>query len=157
MNTAQSQATVLRAPPQRRYTRWHNPTDKRQTVIIEDSGEKFAFTVEPGDTQQLEAKYDRVIHQVDCGRSECHRRGWWCTQGHDGIVCGGSAPLLQREGANNSLDPSLDPGVQAMKEAKAHADDAAKLDALKVSATEHAVKALDKATAPSATTRKKES
>lgn len=100
--------------PERKLTAWHNPTKTAQTVIIRD-GQPFAFTVGPGETKELDSRYDFVVHQRDCGKDECHRRGWFCRGEHDGLVVGGSAPLLQRVGHKDRLDASLDPDYQSKK------------------------------------------
>ncbi len=138
---------ILRGVPEMKMTRWHNPTKHLQTVIIADGGQPFAFIVQPGETRELPSKYDRVIHMVDCGKNECHRKGWWCQAGHSGAVMGGEAPLLVREGFEDTLDPTLDPVVQAEKDASAAADAAAKLDAAKAAAELQVAKSLTAAKA----------
>jgi hypothetical protein len=102
--------------PEHRTTAWHNPTSKPQRVKLATDGEgrsrqEFFFTVGPGETKELDSKYDRAIHMVDCQREECYRRGRFCTQGHEGQIQGGLAPLLQRVGKKDELDPSLDPVI----------------------------------------------
>lgn len=104
--------------PERTVTSWHNPTKYAQTVVIND-GNPFAFVVMPGETKDLDSRYDRVVHIRDCGRKECQLKGWFCTKGHDGNVQGGGAPLLQRVGHKDTLDSSLDPDFQARKHVEA--------------------------------------
>jgi hypothetical protein len=108
--------------PERRMTAWHNPTKRAQSVVINDTGNAFAFVVQPGETKELDSRYDRAINTRDCGREDCHRTGWFCTRGHDGNVVGGGAPLLRRVGHSDTLDPSLDPDAQARKSVEAEID-----------------------------------
>lgn len=102
--------------PQQRTTRWHNPTSHPQRVVINDgNGVKFLFEVSPGETRELDSRYDRAIHMIDCGREECHRKGWFCHVGHEGSIVGGGAPMLRRVGKTDTMDPSLDPELAAKR------------------------------------------
>lgn len=109
-------ATVLDQVPETRYSQWHNPTKHPQRVVIRTDHGQVAFVVNPGEIKQLDSVYDRAIHQIDCGQDECHRKGWFCTKGHDGLIVGGGAPLLQRVGAQETLHPTLDPAIVHKKE-----------------------------------------
>jgi hypothetical protein len=115
MNLPTQHARSPQPVREKRVTRWHNPTSNTITAMIVEDGEVFSFSVPPGEERELDSKYDRALHQVDCGRDECHRKGWWCVAGHEGTVAGGNAPLLRRVGKNDKLDPMLDPEVQARK------------------------------------------
>jgi hypothetical protein len=46
---------------------------------------------------------------VDCGRDECHKTGWWCVQGHPGLIQGGMAPTLIDLDRELNIDASLIP------------------------------------------------
>ncbi|MCL2450094.1 MAG: hypothetical protein FWD17_14195 [Polyangiaceae bacterium] len=117
------QQSIQNGIPEQRTTTWHNPTDKVQRVVIhEGNGLKFAFVLQPGETKPLDSRYDRTIHMVDCGQEECHRRGWFCSKGHDGIVVGGEAPLLKRVGCSDTLDQTLDPAASKRKEIEQQLD-----------------------------------
>jgi hypothetical protein len=105
---------ILNGVPERKETQWHNPTPVAQSVVIRD-GAPFAFTVPPGETKSLDSRYDHAVQMVDCGKDECHKKGWFCRGGHEGMVVGGGAPLLKRVGKKDSLDPSLDPEFQKQK------------------------------------------
>jgi hypothetical protein len=100
--------------PERKLTKWHNPTPNMQSVTIND-GAPFAFTVPPGETRELDSRYDRAVQMVDCGHD-------YCTAGHEGLVVGGGAPLLKRMGKDDKLDPSLDPDHAARKSVEAQID-----------------------------------
>jgi hypothetical protein len=112
---------VMQGVPERRLTRWHNPTPNAMTVVIRD-GNPFAFTVAAGETKELDSVYDHAVQMVDCGKDECHKKGWFCRAGHQGQVVGGGAPLLKRVGKTDSLDPSLDPEAAKLKEVRAELD-----------------------------------
>lgn len=115
MNQVMNRNAVTQGVPQRRNTKWHNPTDRPQTVIIQD-GAPFAFTVAPGETSELDSRYDRAVQLIDCGRQDCHKKGWFCTEGHEGLIVGGQAPLLRRAGKSDRMDDSLDPAHATRKE-----------------------------------------
>ena len=108
--------------PETTFTRWHNPTDHEQRVVLHGPRGQFKFVVPAGETRELDSTYDRAIQHVDCGKDECHRKragGWWCTEGHEGQIVGGLAPLLKRVGKGDKLDPVLDPKLAEKKELEA--------------------------------------
>lgn len=114
------QKAVFDGIPERRVTSWHNPTKDAQRVVLDDgNGRKFLFTVQPGETKELDSAYDRAIQMIDCGKDECHKRGWFCRNGHEGLIVGGGAPLLRRANRSDKLDPSLDPVAVARKSVEA--------------------------------------
>lgn len=114
--------TVQDGVPQTTFTRWHNPTTHQQRVVLHGPRGQFAFVVPAGETRELDSSYDRAIQLVDCGQDGCHKKyasGWFCTDGHDGVIVGGLAPLLKRVGKNDKLDPTLDPVLAEKKELEA--------------------------------------
>lgn len=99
-----------------RQTSWLNPTSHVQRVTLHDSTNREQYVEwAPGETQVVPSEYDNAIHRVDCGQEACHKgagkkgQGWFCQRGHNGTVIGGLAPLLVRVGADDTLDPALDP------------------------------------------------
>lgn len=97
-----------------RYTKWFNPTDKPQAVIIHpDSpqGRIRKYVVQPGQSLDIPSEYDRAIHTVICGDTACKKSGRFCTKEHGGTVIAGLAPLLVKEGSSEKLDPALDPAM----------------------------------------------
>jgi hypothetical protein len=112
-------ALVLDNVPETKFTRWHNPLNVPQRVVLEGPRGKFAFVVPPGETRELDSVFDKAIHQLDCGEEACHGKGWFCTKGHEGLVVGGLAPLLQREGFNDKLHDSLNPAIAQKKQLEA--------------------------------------
>jgi hypothetical protein len=114
--------TIPTGVPERRLTKWHNPLPHPQSVTIGYDGAPFMFVVPPGETRELDSRYDRAVQMVDCGHDECHKAGWFCTKGHEGLIVGGGAPLLRRVGKNDRLDSSLDPESAARKSVEAQVD-----------------------------------
>lgn len=92
-------------------TRWKNANPFVQTVTLDNK----RFVWQPGEEKSIDSTYDRAIHTVS-GADE---------NGHGGTIVGGLAPRLtniskapeQRAGLHWSLDPDL----QARREAEAAA------------------------------------
>ena len=112
-------ALVLDNVPETKFTRWHNPTKQPQRVVLEGPQGKFAFTVPPGETREVNSAFDKAIHQIDCGEDACHAKGWFCTKGHEGVIVGGLAPQLVREGFTDKLHDSLNPAIAQKKQLEA--------------------------------------
>ena len=93
-------------------TAWHNPLDVPQRVDVRYGDERTPTRFEwpPHSTLEVDSRFDSVIHRVQCEEQECrnHAPGF-CTKNHRGIILGGAAPQLQREGSTSILAPSLDP------------------------------------------------
>jgi hypothetical protein len=72
-------------------TKWTNPTDKRLVVeIFVAPGVVHRHPFDPGETKELPGEYDNAIHQK-----------------HNGVVCGGLAPLLVRKGQSELVHSAL--------------------------------------------------
>lgn len=113
-----NQTSVRNTVPTTTFTRWTNPTNHVQRVILNGQNGPFKFELQPGETRELDSIYDRAIQMVDCGRDECHHKragGWYCAAGHPGSIQGGLAPLLRRLGKEDTLDPTLDPALASKK------------------------------------------
>jgi hypothetical protein len=109
-----------------RTSKWLNPTDHVQRVVVYDGTNRRQVIVwRPGETKEIDSVYDGAIQKVDCGQDHCHKGagkkggGWFCALGHPGQIVGGLAPLLKRIGAEDTLDPALDPALAEKKEAQA--------------------------------------
>lgn len=106
-----------------KQTEWCNPTVRAMRVVLtEGEGrghQSFVFIVPPGETRELDSRYDRAIHMIDCGRDDCYRKGRFCSAGHEGLIVGGLAPLLVRVGKNDTLDKSLDTALAEKEIAEA--------------------------------------
>lgn len=118
-------------PVEAKFTKWHNPLDREQVVDIREAQGQppTRYRWKPGETRELPSKYDNAIQRV-----------------HDGKIVAGKAPLLQRVGANDVLDPALDMFAAEKKQreaeqlaaahAKKMADEAMLVAAAKVSEAE---------------------
>lgn len=104
-----------------RLTRWRNPRNHSQKIVLFDStNRKIVVTFQPGEEKDIPSEYDFAIHRVDCGQEECHRGPvHYCLRGHPGVVVGGLAPLLERVNVADTLEPTLDPDVDAKRKAEA--------------------------------------
>lgn len=74
-------------------TTWKNPTDKIVKVVIFVSpGQVAEYVIKPKGEASIPSQFDHAIHQL-----------------RDGIIVGGLAPQLVREGKPAELHPSLRP------------------------------------------------
>ncbi len=95
------------APARPTYTTWLNPLAVDQHVDVYEEGTgayrradgrieegHVRYTIPAGGKLDIPSRHDRAIHVV-----------------HNGVVIGGKAPQLKRQGSSDKLDPSLDPKV----------------------------------------------
>ena len=93
-------------------TAWHNPLDVPQRVDVRYGDERTPTRFEwpPHATMEVDSRFDSIIHRVQCEEQECRSIApGFCTKNHRGVILGGAAPQLRREGSTSILAASLDP------------------------------------------------
>lgn len=115
------------APRTERFTTWHNPTDQDQYVDVfygdgqynEKRPTRLSFPAKKD--VDFSSRFDSAIQRVQCMEEDCRKRapGWCTNPAHAGVVVGGSAPGLQRKGANYKLLETLDPHRAELEAVKA--------------------------------------
>ena len=106
-------------PPQMRNTRWTNPTKQAVTVLLFVGSSPFNPTgkqrvvIQPGETVEVDAKYDEAIQKVRGGK----------------IVAGLAPQLIKDGGPKLPMDPALDVEASAQRAARDAIKDAAALKA----------------------------
>ena len=103
---------------------WHNPTEHAQTVTFHDTNPRGTkYTVPAGGTREIPSRYDFAIQKIECLDPVCRNSlHHLCMKGHAGVVMGGLAPALMKQGQTRSshpLDPALDPAISQKRAAEA--------------------------------------
>lgn len=86
-------------------TKWKNPTDKTARVsVFVSPGQHAEYVIAPNGEGDIPSQFDNAIHQI-----------------RDGVIVGGLAPQLVREGQTAKVHPALLPPKDEKPKATANA------------------------------------
>lgn len=109
-------------PQEQRFTKWHNPLDVEQRVVVIENGRRVKYTFPARGERIVPSMHDMAIQQILCSDRECRDKGGFCTKGHAGNIAAGLAPQLKNLGRTEETEAKLPVALDTAASAKHQAE-----------------------------------